>query len=50
VTPDDVRAVIAPVFTHRMALTPEAELRGVRIEQMLADIVDEVPVPRNRDD
>jgi MoxR-like ATPase len=50
VTPDDVRAVVAPVFTHRMALTPEAELRGVRIEQLLADIVDEVPVPRNRDD
>jgi MoxR-like ATPase len=49
VTPDDVRAVIAPVFAHRMALTPEAELRGTRIDTVLAEIVDEVPVPRTRD-
>ncbi len=49
VTPDDVKAVAAPVFTHRMALTPEAELRGVRVEEVLADIVDEVPVPRSRE-
>ena len=49
VTPDDVKAVAAPVFTHRMALTAEAELRGVRIENALADIIDEVPVPRSRE-
>jgi MoxR-like ATPase len=50
VTPDDVKAVAAPVFTHRMALTAEAELRGSRVETVLADIVDEVPVPRTRED
>jgi MoxR-like ATPase len=50
VTPDDVKAVAAPVFTHRMALTAEAELRGARVENVLADIVDEVPVPRTRED
>ena len=49
VTPDDVKAVAGPVFTHRMALTPEAELRGVRVEKVLADIIDEVPVPRTRE-
>ena len=49
VTPDDVKAVAAPVFAHRMALTAEAELRGVRIENTLADIIDEVPVPRSRE-
>ena len=48
VTPDDVKAVVATVFAHRMALTPEAELRGVRIDKLLADIVDEIPVPRTR--
>jgi hypothetical protein len=32
-----------------MAHTPEAELRGVRIEEVLADIIDEVPVPRSRE-
>ncbi len=49
VTPDDVKAVVAVVFAHRMALTPEAELRGVRIDKLLADIVDEIPVPRTRE-
>jgi MoxR-like ATPase len=49
VTPDDVKAVAAPVFTHRMALTAEAELRGVRVENVLADIIDDIPVPRARE-
>jgi MoxR-like ATPase len=49
VSPDDVKAVAAAVFTHRMALTAEAELRGVRVETVLADVIDEVPVPRNRE-
>jgi MoxR-like ATPase len=49
VTPDDVKAVAAPVFTHRLALTPEAELRGVRIDNVLADVVADVPVPRTRE-
>jgi len=50
VTPDDVKAVAAPVFAHRMALTAEAELRGARLENVLADIIDEIPVPRTRAD
>jgi len=49
VTPDDVKAVAAPVLAHRMALTPEAELRGARVVNVLADIIDEVPVPRTRE-
>jgi MoxR-like ATPase len=49
VTPDDVKAVIGPVCSHRMALTPEAELRGARIESVLADLIDEIPVPRTRE-
>ena len=49
VTPDDVKAVAAPVVTHRMALTAEAELRGVRVESVLADIIDDIPVPRSRE-
>ncbi len=48
VTPDDIKAVAAPVFTHRMALTAEAELRGARTETVLADIIDEIAVPRTR--
>jgi MoxR-like ATPase len=46
VTPDDVKSLVAVVFGHRVALTAEAELRGVDIDLLLADITDEVPVPR----
>jgi len=49
VTPDDVKAVATPVLAHRMALTAEAELRGARVANVLADIIDEVPVPRTRE-
>jgi MoxR-like ATPase len=49
VTPDDVKAVATPVLAHRMALTAEAELRGSRVANVLADIIDEVPVPRTRE-
>lgn len=49
VTPDDVKAIATPVLAHRMALTAEAELRGARIANVLADIIDEVPVPRTRE-
>jgi MoxR-like ATPase len=49
VTPDDVKSVAAPVCGHRMALTAEAELRGARVETVLADILDDVPVPRHRE-
>jgi MoxR-like ATPase len=48
VTPDDVKAIAAPVTAHRMAATAEAELRGTRVEAVLADIIDAVPVPRSR--
>jgi MoxR-like ATPase len=50
VTPDDVKGLIAPVFGHRVSLSSEAELRGVTSENVLAEIVDEVAVPRHRGD
>lgn len=46
VTPDDVKALVAPVLGHRIQLSPEAELRGQNAESLLADITDSVPVPR----
>ena len=46
VTPDDIKALVSPVFGHRVALSAEAELRGVTIETLMADISDSVPVPR----
>lgn len=46
VTPDDIRALVPVVLSHRIAVSPEAEMRGVRAGQILAEIVDETPVPR----
>jgi MoxR-like ATPase len=49
VIPEDVKTVASSVFAHRMALTAEAELRGVGIDDVLAEIIDDVPVPRSRE-
>jgi MoxR-like ATPase len=49
VTPDDIKTLIEPVFGHRISLSSEAELRGVRSEQVLAEIVDDIAVPRHRE-
>ncbi|HEX2782383.1 MAG TPA: MoxR family ATPase [Ilumatobacteraceae bacterium] len=49
VTPDDIKTLVEPVFGHRISLSSEAELRGVRSEQVLAEIVDDVAVPRHRE-
>lgn len=46
VTPDDVKMLVAPVLGHRIALSAEAELRGVTVETLIADITDSVAVPR----
>jgi MoxR-like ATPase len=46
VTPDDIKLLVSPVFGHRVALSAEAELRGVTTETLIADLTDGVPVPR----
>jgi MoxR-like ATPase len=45
VTPDDVKALAAPVLAHRLILTPEAQLGGVDTDEVVADVLEEVPVP-----
>jgi len=45
-TPDDVRAVVAPALRHRVQLTPEREIEGVRPSAVLQRIVEDVEVPR----
>jgi MoxR-like ATPase len=46
VTPEDVRAVVAPALRHRVVLTPEKEVEGVRPGAVLRRIVEEIEVPR----
>lgn len=45
VLPDDVKALAAPVFSHRLMIAPQAQLRGRDSAQLIDDIVSTVPVP-----
>lgn len=46
VTPDDIQFVAVHVLNHRMILTPEAEMEGTLIEDVIREIVQSVEVPR----
>jgi MoxR-like ATPase len=46
ITPDDVKALVAPVVSHRITLSPEAEMEGLALEDLLKRIFDQVEVPR----
>ncbi|MCI0520008.1 MAG: MoxR family ATPase [Chloroflexi bacterium] len=45
VLPDDVKQLAPSVLTHRLLISPQAQLRGRKMEELVADIVDAVPVP-----
>jgi MoxR-like ATPase len=46
VIPDDVQFVAPHVLNHRLIMTPEAEMEGVTIEELIKEIVHEIEVPR----
>jgi MoxR-like ATPase len=46
VTPDDIKAMAVPVLGHRIILRPEYEIEGLAIEEVVAQIMREVTVPR----
>jgi MoxR-like ATPase len=45
-SPDDVKAVVAPVLRHRLVLRPEAELEGATADDLVRELVETVEVPR----
>ncbi len=45
-TPDDVKEMAEPVLVHRVILTPEAEMEGVRLSDLLRRVFEQVEVPR----
>jgi MoxR-like ATPase len=45
IIPDDVKAVAPSVLTHRLMISPQAQLRGRTTEELISDIVASVPVP-----
>lgn len=46
VTPDDIRFVSGPVLNHRIILTPEREMEGVEVEDVINEILQQIEVPR----
>jgi len=48
-TPDDAKAILTSVLSHRLILRPEAQMRGGTVFDVLASISDSVPVPGTRD-
>ena len=46
ITPDDVKSLVSPVLSHRVTLSPEAEMEGLALEDLLARIFEQVEVPR----
>ncbi|GEK86830.1 AAA family ATPase [Microbacterium aerolatum] len=45
VRPDDIKRIAVPVLAHRLTLTPQAWAQGVSAEQIVRNVVGQVPVP-----
>lgn len=46
VTPDDIKDLALPVLRHRIILKPEAEIDGVKTDNVIDNILSQVKVPR----
>lgn len=46
VTPEDIQFVAPHVLNHRLILTPEAEMEGTMPEDVIAEIIQTIEVPR----
>ncbi len=48
VLPDDVKVLAAPVWTHRLIMSPEAEFAGTSATDVIARVLAAVEAPMNR--
>ncbi|MFI8479898.1 AAA family ATPase [Pseudomonas sp. NPDC078700] len=46
VLPDDVKGCALAVLRHRVRLSPELDIEGLSIDQVLQQLLDQVPAPR----
>jgi MoxR-like ATPase len=46
VVPDDVKALVLPIFRHRVILKPEAEIEGFNADGVMKRVLGKVDVPR----
>jgi len=45
VTPDDVKTLVVPILAHRLIVSAEAAMNGRTSQSILAELLNEVPVP-----
>ncbi len=45
VIPDDIKTMAVPVLAHRVLLKPEDNLRGITSQEIIAKLINSVPVP-----
>ncbi|NNF02483.1 MAG: MoxR family ATPase, partial [Bacteroidia bacterium] len=46
VTPDDIQAAVIPVLNHRIILSPEKEMDGTEVDEVILELVKNIEVPR----
>ncbi len=46
VTPDDIKQIATPVLRHRISLSAELEIEGVKVTNVIHDILEQVEAPR----
>jgi MoxR-like ATPase len=46
ITPEDVQFLAAPVLRHRVLLTPDREMEGGTADDVIAQVVQKIEVPR----
>jgi MoxR-like ATPase len=46
ITPEDIQYIALPVLTHRIILTPEAEMEGITTDEVIHQILSEIEIPR----
>ena len=46
ITPEDIKAAAYPVLQHRIILSPEKEMEGLKTEQIVQQIIESVEIPR----
>lgn len=44
-TPDDVKTAAIPSLSHRIVLTAESQVKDISKEEVVEDVLDEIPVP-----
>lgn len=46
VSPEDIKEMALPVLRHRLQLSPEKEMEGISIDEVVRQIIDKIEVPR----